>query len=119
MSEQEKKQRIYDLLNAETKTKKFRNNWSLFMASIQPFNYVTCIFLENKKNATSHPNIGSVMTSIKEERNKMSKEFILKTCNSFRRLVNTMNEKKWWLFYCFVSIFLFCCLFSKLKLILL
>ena len=34
MSEQEKKQqRIYDLLNAETKPKNFQNNWSFFMAS--------------------------------------------------------------------------------------
>ena len=40
MSEQEKKwQRIYGLLNAETKPphkKDFRNNWSSFMASINP-----------------------------------------------------------------------------------
>ena len=37
MSEEEKKrQRIYDLLNTENKYKKFRNKWSLFMASIKP-----------------------------------------------------------------------------------
>ena len=37
MSEQEKKQqRIYDLLNIETKPKNFWNNWSFFMASIKP-----------------------------------------------------------------------------------
>ena len=37
MSEQEKKQqRMYDLLNAETKPKKFQNNWSFFMAFIKP-----------------------------------------------------------------------------------
>ena len=42
MSEQEKKrQRIYDLPNAETKSplppkKNYRNNWSFFMASIKP-----------------------------------------------------------------------------------
>ena len=36
MIEQEKKwQRIYDFLNAETKPKNFRNNWSFFMASIK------------------------------------------------------------------------------------
>ena len=40
MSEQEKKQqKIYDLLNAETKQKKkkkFRNNWSFFIVYIKP-----------------------------------------------------------------------------------
>ena len=37
ISEQEKtRQRIYDLLNAETKPKKYRNNWSFLMASINP-----------------------------------------------------------------------------------
>ena len=37
MNEQEKKQqRIYDLLNAETKQKYYRNNWSFFMASLKP-----------------------------------------------------------------------------------
>ena len=38
MSEQEKKrQRIYNLPNAEAKPiKEFRNNWSFFVASIKP-----------------------------------------------------------------------------------
>ena len=36
--------------------------------------------LENRTNATSHLNIGWLKTSIKEEWNKMSEEFILKTC---------------------------------------
>ena len=34
--------------------------------------------LENKTNATSHPNIDSLKTPIEEEWNKMPKEFILK-----------------------------------------
>ena len=35
MSEQKKKwQKFYDLLNAETKPKNFRNYWSFFMALI-------------------------------------------------------------------------------------
>ena len=33
---EKKRQRIYDLLYAETKPKKFRNNWSIFMAYIEP-----------------------------------------------------------------------------------
>ena len=40
--------------------------------------YATWSVLENKTNATSYPNIGSIKTAIEEERNKMSEEFILK-----------------------------------------
>ena len=37
MSEQEKKhQIIHDLDNVEIEPKKFRNNWSFFMSSIDP-----------------------------------------------------------------------------------
>ena len=50
--------------------------------------------LENKTNATSHPNIGSLKTAIEEEWNKISEEFILKTCKSFRWRVGTIIEKK-------------------------
>ena len=34
--------------------------------------------LENKTNATSHPNMGSLKAAIEEEWNKMTKEFFLK-----------------------------------------
>ena len=44
--------------------------------------------LENKTNATSHPNIGSLKTTIEEEWNKMSEEFFLKACKLFRRRVD-------------------------------
>ena len=50
--------------------------------------------LENKTNATSHPNIDALKTPIEEEWNKMSEEFILKACRSFRRRVDTRIEKK-------------------------
>ena len=36
--------------------------------------------LENKTNATSHPNIGSLKTAIEKESNKMSTEFVSKAC---------------------------------------
>ena len=39
--------------------------------------------LENKTNATSHPNIGSFKTTIVKESNKMSEEFIFKACKLF------------------------------------
>ena len=35
MSEQDKKQKIYDLLNAETQPPNFQNQWNFFMASIK------------------------------------------------------------------------------------
>ena len=77
MSEPEKK------WHAETKPKNFRNNWSFFMASINSLDYAIWSILENKTNATSHPNIGLLKTAIKEEWNKMSEEFILKACDHF------------------------------------
>ena len=49
--------------------------------------------LENKKKATSHPNIVSLKTAIEDKWNKMSEEFILKACKLFRRRVDTITEK--------------------------
>ena len=62
---------------------------------VNPLDYAICGLLENKTNATSHPNIGSLKTAIEEEWNKMSEEFLLKACKSFRRRVDTISEKKW------------------------
>ena len=50
--------------------------------------------LENKTNATCHPNIGLHKIFTEEEWNKISEEFILKACKSFRRLYDTIIEKK-------------------------
>ena len=58
-----------------------------------PFDYTIWCILENKTNGISHPNIDSLETAIGEEWNKMSEEFILKACKSFRRCVNTINVK--------------------------
>ena len=49
--------------------------------------------LENKTNATSDLNIGSLNTAIAEECNKMSKEFILTACRLLGRYVDTIIEK--------------------------
>ena len=62
--------------------------------TLTPFDYAIWGVLENKTNATSHPNIGSLKTAFEEEWNKMSEEFILKACKSFRRRVDTIIEKK-------------------------
>ena len=56
---------------------------------------------------------------IEEEWNKMSEEFILKACKSFWRRVDTIIEKKWWLYW--VNVLCqsyFVVYFFKLKLIL-
>ena len=58
-----------------------------------PLDYAIQGILENKTNATSHPNISSLKTAIEVEWNKMSKEFILKACKSFQRHVDTIIEK--------------------------
>ena len=49
--------------------------------------------LENKANATSHLNIGSLKPAIEEEWNKMSKEFILKSCKWVLRCFDIIIEK--------------------------
>ena len=60
---------------------------------LNPLDYTRGDVLENKTNPTFHPNIGSLGTAIEEGWNKMSKEFILKACKSFRRRVNTIFFK--------------------------
>ena len=61
---------------------------------LNPFDYAIWGVLENKTNATCHPNIGLLKTPIEEEWNKISEEFILKACKSFRRCVDTITEIK-------------------------
>ena len=58
-----------------------------------PLDYSIWDVLENKTNATSHPNIGSLKTAIEEEWNKMCEEFILKACQSIQNIVDTIIEK--------------------------
>ena len=100
ISEQDRKrQRIYDFLNAETKLQSFSEIigiplWPSSNPDLNPLDYAIWGVLENKTNATSHPNIGSPKTAIEEEWNKMSEEFILKACKSFQRCVDTIIEKK-------------------------
>ena len=59
-----------------------------------PLDYAIRDVLENKTNAISHLNTGSLKTAIEEKWNKMSEEFILKARNSFRRRVNTIPRQK-------------------------
>ena len=119
MSEQEKKwHRIYDLLNTEISQKNFSKISGVSSSDLNPLDYATWSVLENKKNVTSHPNIGLLKTAIVEEWNKMSEEFNLNACKLFQRYVDTITEKKWrpyWVNLQFVSIILFCCLFCEIK----
>ena len=59
---------------------------------LNPLDYAIWGILENKTNAISHPNIGLLKTTIEEEWNKISEEFILKTCKSFQRHVDAIEE---------------------------
>ena len=59
--------------------------------------------LENKTNATSHPNIGL----FKEELWKMSEKFISKVCKSFWKNVNKITEKMVAILSKFFCVYLF------------
>ena len=61
---------------------------------LKPLVYAIWGVLKNKTNVTCNPNIDLLKTIYEEERNKISEEFILKACKSFRRRVDTMIEKK-------------------------
>ena len=96
----------------KSREKNVRNNWSFFIASIKSTPWPPCLrdmgpFI-NKTNTTSYPNIGSLKYAIEEKWNKMSEEFILKACKSFRKSVNTINEK----LMAILSIFTILCLSS-------
>ena len=74
MNEQEKKrQKIYDLLNTETKWKKKKfeiigvSFWPPSSLDLNHLDYVVWGVLENKANPSSHPNIGSLKTVIEKE----------------------------------------------------
>ena len=61
---------------------------------INPLDYTIWGVLENRTNATPHPNIDSLTAAIEDEWNQMSEEFILMACKSFRRRVDTIIKKK-------------------------
>ena len=79
-------------------------NKIIFVTKVMEFSHlpifqnIACKYIwgvsENKTNATSHPNIGSVKTDIEEYRNKISEEFILNACRSFRMRVDKIIENK-------------------------
>ena len=107
------------MLNAKTKPKQIPqitgvSLWTPSSPDHKPLDMLYGAVLKSKTNAASHPNIGSLK--------KMSKEFILKECKSFRRRVNTIIEKKVAILskftvLCLSSYFVFCFfLFFSLKL---
>ena len=50
--------------------------------------------LENKTNATSHPNTGSLKSAIEEGGNRTSEESIYEACKSLQMRFDTIIEKK-------------------------
>ena len=54
---------------------------------LNSLDYAIWGILENKTNATSHPNIALLKTADKEEWNKMSEEFIMKAANDFKGIL--------------------------------
>ena len=75
----------------ETKPKTNSEIIGISLWSPSSLDYIIWVVLENKTNATSHPNI---KTAVEKKWNKMSEEFILKACKSFRRCVDTIVERK-------------------------
>ena len=92
---------------------------------LNPLDYAKRGVLENKTNVTSHRIISLLKTASEDEWNKMSEEFILKACKSFRRRVDAITKKKKKKTnkndshiertYCLEPIFLCCCLSFKIK----
>ena len=85
--------------------------------NLNSLDYAIWGFLENKTNASSHPNIGSLKTAIEEKWGKMSEE-IFEDMQIVSKACWYKNCKKWWpywvnLLFC-ISI-LFCCLFFQIK----
>ena len=70
--------------------------------------HATWGIFEKKTNATSHQNIGLLKTTTEEEWNKITEEFILKSCKSFQKRVDTIIQKM----VAILSIFTVLCLFS-------
>ena len=89
MSNQEKKrQKIYDLLYAETKPINISEIigeplWPPSSQDLNELDYAIWGVLENKTNATSHLNIGMLKITIEEKRNEISEEYILEAGKSF------------------------------------
>ena len=69
--------------------------WVLSSLDLSPLNCaILGGVLENKTNTTFLPNIGSPKTTIEEDWNKMSDEYIFKARKSLWRHVGTIIEKK-------------------------
>ena len=90
MSEQEKKpQRIYYKKCFEITGVSL---WSPSSQNLNTLHNALWGVLENKINPTPNPNIDSFKNAFEMEWNKMSEEFTLKACKSFRRRVDTIKK---------------------------
>ena len=81
-------------LTPKPNQKNLRNHRSLWLPSspdLNPLDYAMERF--RKPNKCNFPTIGLFKTVIEKEWNKISEEFILKACKSFRRRIDTIIEK--------------------------
>lgn len=64
--------------------------WPSNSPDLNPLDFAVWSVLEKETNRTSHPNLGSLKAKIIEEWNKMSPDFIRKSCVAFRPRVEAV-----------------------------
>ena len=85
ISKKKKRQRIYDLLNAETEIIGV-SLWPPSSLDVKPLDYDIRVVLENKTNAIFHLIVGSLKTTIEEEEN-VWKILFWKKANRFKDML--------------------------------
>lgn len=71
-----------------------KSMWPPGSPDLNPLDFFVCGYLENKSNATPHPNVDSLKAAIAEEWTSMPSETVIKACASFRRRVEAVIEAK-------------------------
>ena len=66
--------------------------WPSSSPDLNPLDYAIWGVLEESVNATSHPNIESLKAAIIKEWNQMSVDFIVSSCQAFRRRVQSVID---------------------------
>ena len=66
--------------------------WPSSSPDLNPLDFAIWGVLEKATNATPHPNLESLKTSIKREWDKMSSDFVSRSCRSFRTRVEAVID---------------------------
>lgn len=66
------------------------NFWPSSSADLNPLDYAIWGVLEQATNKTPHPNVDCLKEAIKREWNKLSTEFVINSCKSFRHRVEAV-----------------------------